>query len=235
MSLLRCLRHKSPIIVALTLPFMLGSCVNPALLQAQAGALGALGSPVAKNRFITDQNRTVGQGTAVGGAIGGAVGMALAQRYGPAGILAGVLVGAVIGKLVGEHVAMKKAIAVQSMANLDNAIKEAANENAKAVERLASLRQSLTDLKAKGLAAKAAGNNRAYKQVQSQMRELQKVVISDRKVIDTSVTLQTQLQGKLPANNPKYAEITSGLSEATKTRSGYDSLSNEIGSALTEF
>ena len=72
-------------------------------------------------------------------------------------------------------------------------------------------------------------------QIQGQMRQLQTKVNSDRKAFASTVDMQTQLQNKVPSSNPKYAAISSGVSESTKTRASFDSLSNEIGSALTEF
>jgi hypothetical protein len=71
--------------------------------------------------------------------------------------------------------------------------------------------------------------------VKAEMQDLDKKVLADRKAFDGTISMQTQLQSKVPSGNASYASISSGLSESTKTRASYDSLHNEIGSALNEF
>ncbi len=237
MSLLSTLRRKAPLVIAATLPLLFGSCATEGLLNAQGGALGALGrtqGAAGQNRFMADQQRTVGEGTAVGAGAGMVVAAALGRRLGPLGSLAVIAGGALAGNLIGQHVAMKKALAAQTSANLDAAIKEAEGENAKARQRLTNLRQQLASLQAKGRAAKAAGDTKTVTKVKADLLALQKSVASDRSSIDQSITMQTQLQSKVPSSNPKYSAISGGLSESTKTRASYDSLHGEIGSAINE-
>ena len=145
MSLLSRLRPFSPIIVALSLPFILGSCATAGLLSAQAGALGALGRTKgagAQNKFMDDQNRTVGQATAIGTGTGMVVAAAIGRRLGPLGSLAVIAGGAIAGNMLGQHVAIKKALAQQSSSNLDAAISEATKENANARKNLESMRNT---------------------------------------------------------------------------------------------
>jgi hypothetical protein len=238
MSFLTRLRRRAPIIAVAMMPFMLNSCITPDLMNAQAGALGALGrtgGAGAQNRFMNDQANTVNQGTAVGAGAGMIAAAALGRRLGPLGALAVVAGGALIGNAFGRHVAMKKALAVQSSANLDAAIAEAKSDNASASKNLSSLRSQLAALKKRAAAAKASGNSNELSMVKADMRKLQATVNSGRKSLDTAVQNQTALSGKLNSSNAKYASIRSGLATTTSTRAGYDSLSKEIGSALNEF
>lgn len=237
MSLLARLRKHASLTAAVILPFFISSCAE-GLANAQAGALSALGrnkGAGAQDKFKNDQARTVNEGTLAGAGVGAIAGAALYKKFGVTGILAGAAIGAIAGHAFGEHVAMKKALAAQNSANLDGAIKEAQGENAAARKRVSSLRGQLAQLKAKGRAAKARGDEGAVKQIKLEMKELDRKVLADEKAVDETVTFQTQLKKKVPESNSKYAAISSGLSDSTKTRSSYNSLHNEIGSALNEF
>lgn len=238
MALLSRLRRRAPLIAVAVLPFMLNSCISPDLMNAQAGALGALGrtgGPGAQNRFMNDQAATVNQGTAVGAGAGAIAAMALGRRLGPLGQIAVIAGGAMLGNAFGQHVAMKKALAQQSSSNLDAAIAEAKADNASAAKNLSSLRNQLAALKKRAAAAKASGNSRELGVVKGEMRNLLASVNSGKKSLDTAIQNQSSLSNKVTSSHAKYASIQSGLKTTTSTRAGYDSLSKEIGSALNEF
>ncbi len=149
-------KKAAPILTAILLPCLASSCIAPALMAAQSMAQGAIakrgGSAAEQEKFRKDQNKTMIQGTGAGAILGGVAGYALGGR---GGAVAGVLIGGFLGNKFGQHVAMKKALAQTSEANLDACIKESLADNAAVRKRVSSLNAELANYKKRISAARA--------------------------------------------------------------------------------
>ena len=226
-------KKAAPILTAILLPCMLSSCVAPALLAAQSMAQGAIskrgGTKAEQDKFKKDQNKTVLQGTGLGALAGGGIGYAIGGWRGAA---IGAAFGGLVGNQFGQHVAMKKALAQTSEANLDAAIKESLADNAAVEKRVASLRTQLTDYKRRISAARAQNNTQELARIKGELKSLDKQVGGEVASHNNGISMQKQIVGKVPSSNTKYAKLNSTLRQSTESRNALESQRTQIASLM---
>ncbi len=242
MTILAFMKKATPYVVAVLLPCMLGSCANPALASAQRGALGAIANrgdgTTQQSKFQADQNRVRNESTAVGAVVGvvafRVAAVAAARRFGPVGalavILGGALFGAALGDKAGQHVAMKKALAQTTEANLDACIQESIKENRRAQGEIQNLRQKLANIK-KGISnARAKNDTRALAGYKKDLQSLHGSYAGPIKNLDTGILEQSKVIAKAGSGNSRYAGLNNSLTELKQSRSQLESDCREVAS-----
>jgi len=223
-----------PLLTALILPLLVSSCANPALLMAQSGALGSIakrgGGAAEQDKFKKDQRNTQLQGTGLGALLGAGAGLALGGDW--QGALVGAAIGGLIGNQFGQHVAMKKALAQQSEANLDAAIKESLADNAAAQKRVTSLRSQLATYKQRISAARAQNNARELAKIKGELKSLDSTVAGEVSSYDKGIGMQRQIVAKVPSSNTKYAKLNTTLRQSTESRNALESQRKQIASLM---
>lgn len=216
------------------LPISLTSCAMPGLVAAQGQALESIGRSGAgaqkQNKFMADQDKTVGQGTAAGAITGGAAAMLLARRLGPLGQLAVVAGGTIIGNQVGQAAAKKKAGDMTVDANLDSAIRDAAAANRTAKKNVSKLSSQLASLKQKAARARSKGDTNELKKIKEEAKALQDNVLAQGKQMDSQISTQNSLVKKMGTQNSKYSEVSSGVTSLKQSRSQLESTRREVAS-----
>jgi outer membrane lipoprotein SlyB len=234
MTMLTSLMKKAaPAIAAILIPCTMSSCMSPALLMAQQGAHGSIakrgGNAADQQRFAKDQRNTVLQGTGVGALLGAGLGAALGGGRGAA---YGALIGAALGNQFGQSVAMKKALAQTTEANLDAAINEASRKNAAARQRVSSLRSQLATYKARINKARASNDARELARIKTDLGKLDNQIAGEVNDMDGDIGMQRQLVTKVGSGNTRYARLNSGLRESTENRNALESERRQVASLM---
>lgn len=180
-------------------------------------------------KFRKDQNKTMIQGAGMGALLGAGAGYALG---GGRGVVAGALVGGKLGNQFGQHVAMKKALAQTSEANLDAAIKESLAENAAAKKRVGALQSELAAYKKRISAARAQGNTAEVAKIKGELVKLEKQVGIEVASYDKGIDMQKQIVTKVGPSNTKYAKLNSTLKQSTESRNALESQRKQIASLM---
>ncbi len=227
-------KKAAPYLIAILIPCLTTSCVAPALLAAQASARGAIankgGTAADQQKFNKDQNKTMIQGTGLGALLGAGAGLALGGDW--QGALVGAAIGGMLGNQFGQHVAMKKALAQTSEANLDACIKESLADNAKARQRVGALRTQLANYKQRISAARAQGNTREIAKIKGELVMLDKQVGGEVASYDNGIGMQRQIVTKVGPSNTKYAKLNSTMRESTESRNALESQRKQIASLM---
>ncbi|OYW73446.1 MAG: hypothetical protein B7Z37_21370 [Verrucomicrobia bacterium 12-59-8] len=201
--------------------------------MAQSMAQGAIskrgGTQADQEKFRKDQNKTMIQGTGLGAILGAGAGYALG---GTRGAIAGALIGGMMGNQFGQHVAMKKALAQTSEANLDACIKESLADNAAAEKRVGSLRTQLSEYKRRISAARAQNNTKELAKIKGELKSLDKQVGGEVSNYDKGIGMQKQIVAKVPSSNTKYAKLSSTLRQSTESRNALESQRTQIASLM---
>lgn len=210
--------HQQPALhIGLIIFCALSSCVSPGLKQAQSGAQQAIakrgGTPAEQEKFAKDQKKTMLQGTGLGAVLGAGAGYALG---GARGALAGAVLGGLIGNRGGQHVAMKKALAQTSEANLDACISEAGSENAATKRWIAALNHKLVDYKKRAATARALNDRKELARIDRELKALDKQVAGEVKDYAANVELQRQLIAKLPSSHSMFARLNRTLNQSVE-------------------
>jgi hypothetical protein len=226
-------KKAAPYLIAVLIPCLTTSCVAPALMAAQSMAQGAIakrgGGAAEQEKFRKDQNKTMIQGTGLGAILGAGAGYALG---GSRGAIAGALIGGMLGNQFGQHVAMKKALAQTSEANLDACIKESLADNATARKRVGALQSQLADYKKRISAARAQGNTREVTKIKGELVKLEKQVGGEVASYDKGIGMQKQIVTKVGPSNTKYAKLNSTMRESTESRNALESQRKQIASLM---
>ncbi len=226
-------KKAAPILTAILLPCLASSCVAPALLAAQSMAQGAIakrgGTAADQEKFRKDQNKTMIQGTGLGAILGAGAGYALGGR---SGLVAGALIGGMLGNQFGQHVAMKKALAQTSEANLDACIKESLADNAAARKRVGALQSQLAGYKKRISAARAQNNTQEIAKIKGELKSLDKQVGGEVASYDKGIGMQKQIVTKVGPSNTKYAKLNSTMRDSTESRNALESQRKQIASLM---
>jgi outer membrane lipoprotein SlyB len=174
-----------------------------------------------------DQNKTMIQGTGLGSVLGAGAGYALGSSR---GAIAGALIGGMLGNQFGQHVAMKKALAHTSEANLDAAIKESLAGNAAVRKRVNSLNSELAAYKKRIATARTQNNSKDLAKIKVELVKLEKQVGGEVASYDRGIGMQKQIVTKVRPSNTKYAKLNSTLRESTESRNALESQRKQIAS-----
>ncbi len=227
------IKKSAPVIAAILIPCLTTSCVMPALMAAQGMASGAIakrgGGQAEQDKFKKDQNKTMIQGTGLGAILGAGAGYALG---GGRGAIAGALIGGMLGNQFGQHVAMKKALAQTSEANLDACIKESLAENETARKRVNSLTTELANYKQRISAARAQNNTKELAKIKGELKSLHGKVGGEVASYDKGIGMQKQIVTKVGSSNSKYAKLSSTLRQSTESRNALESKHTQIASLM---
>ncbi len=167
------------------------------------------------------------QGTGLGSLLGAGAGYSLG---GSRGAIAGALISGMSGNQFGQHVAMKKALAQTSDANLDAAIKESLTEDAAARKRTSLLRHDLMNYRSRISAARAKNDTRELARIKGELKVLNQQVGSEVASRDKSIGMQRQLVAKLPSTNTRYAKLNDALQQNTASRNNLASVQQLLAS-----
>lgn len=232
-SITSLMKKAAPAVVALLIPCTLTSCMNPALLMAQDNAHSSIskrgGGADQHQKFANDQKKTVLQGTGVGALLGAGLGAALG---GGRGAVYGALIGGAIGNQFGQGVAMKKALAQTTEANLDAAINEASKRNANARQRVASLRNDLANYKARIQKARAINDTKELARIKNDLGKVDRQLSGEVSEFDSSIGMQRQLVTKVGSGNSRYASLNSNLRQSTENRNALESQRRQVASLM---
>lgn len=181
--------------------------------MAQGAIAKRGGTQADQEKFKKDQNKTMLQGTGLGAILGAGAGYALGSSR---GAIAGALIGGMLGNQFGQHVALKKALAQTSEANLDACIKEVGSENAATRRWIQALNHKLVDYKKRAATARALNDRKELARIDRELKALDKQVAGEVKDYEANVELQRQLIAKLPTSHSMFARFNRTLNQSVE-------------------